>query len=283
MKVVKTIKEMKEIVRGWKQKGLSVGFVPTMGYLHEGHQSLIKLARENDKIVVSIFVNPIQFGLGEDLEDYPRNFERDCQICRENEVDLIFYPELSEMYDRDFSTFVEVEGLTEELCGLSRPGHFRGVCTVVNKLFHIVNPDRAYLGQKDAQQLAVIKRMVRDLAMDVEVIGAPIIREEDGLAMSSRNKYLSIEERSAALILSKTLKLAEDLVKNGEKDADVIVSAMKNNIERSPLARIDYVKIVTADSMKVVKYIDQAVLIAVAVMIGETRLIDNFIYDTRKF
>lgn len=283
MKVVKTIKEMKEIVRGWKQKGLSVGFVPTMGYLHEGHQSLIKLARENDKIVVSIFVNPIQFGPGEDLEDYPRNFERDCQVCRENEVDLIFYPEISEMYDRDFSTFVEVEGLTEELCGRSRPGHFRGVCTVVNKLFHIVNPDKAYFGQKDAQQLAIIKRMVRDLSMDVEVIGAAIIREEDGLAMSSRNQYLTKEERSAALILSKTLKLAENLVKNGERDADVIVSAMINNIERSPLATIDYVKIVTEDSMKIVKHIDQPVLIAVAVMIGETRLIDNFIFDVRKF
>ena len=283
MKVVKTIKEMKEIVRGWKQKGLSVGFVPTMGYLHEGHQSLIKLARENDKIVVSIFVNPIQFGRGEDLEHYPRNFERDCQVCRENEVDLIFYPELTEMYDRDFSTFVEVEGLTEELCGRSRPGHFRGVCTVVNKLFHIVNPDRAYFGQKDAQQLAIIKRMVRDLSMDIEVIGAPIIREEDGLAMSSRNQYLSKEERSAALIINKTLKIGENLLKNGERDADVIVSEMKNNIERSPLARIDYVKIVTADSMKVVKCIDQPILLAVAVMIGETRLIDNFIYDARKF
>lgn len=282
MKVVKTIKEMKEIVREWKQKGLSVGFVPTMGYLHEGHESLIKLARENDKIVVSIFVNPTQFGPGEDLERYPRDFKRDCQMCSENEVDAIFYPEVSEMYDREFSTFVDVSGLTEELCGLSRPGHFRGVCTVVNKLFHIVDPDRAYFGQKDAQQLAVIKRMVRDLAMDIEVIGAPIIREEDGLAMSSRNQYLSKEERSAALILSETIKLGEDLVKKGEMNADRIVDAMISNIERSPLAKIDYVKIVNADSMELVHSIDQPILAAIAVTIGKTRLIDNFIYDVRK-
>lgn len=283
MKVVKTIKEMKEIVKEWKKQGLSVGFVPTMGYLHEGHRSLIKLARENDKIVVSIFVNPIQFGPREDLELYPRDFERDCQICSEDEVDVIFYPEVSEMYDKGFSTFVDVDGLTEELCGRSRPGHFRGVCTVVNKLFHIVKPDRAYFGQKDAQQLAVIKRMVRDLAMDIEVIGAPIIREEDGLAMSSRNKYLNNDERKAALILSETIKLGEDLVKRGEKDAGVIVDAMMNNIARTPLAKIDYVKIVNADSMKIVSAIDQPILAAIAVTIGTTRLIDNFIYDATKF
>ncbi len=283
MKVVKTIKEMKEIVKEWKKQGLSVGFVPTMGYLHEGHRSLLKLARENDKIVVSIFVNPIQFGPREDLELYPRDFERDCQICSEDEVDVIFYPEVSEMYDKGFSTFVDVDGLTEELCGRSRPGHFRGVCTVVNKLFHIVKPDRAYFGQKDAQQLAVIKRMVRDLAMDIEVIGAPIIREEDGLAMSSRNQYLNNEERKAALILSETIKLGEDLVKRGEKDAGVIVSAMMNNIARTPLAKIDYVKIVNADSMKIVNAIDQPILAAIAVTIGTTRLIDNFIYDATKF
>lgn len=283
MKVVQTIKEVKEIVREWKESGLTVGFVPTMGFLHEGHKSLMKLARDNDKVVVSIFVNPIQFGPGEDLERYPRDFEKDCEICAENAVDLIFYPEISEMYPGDFSTYVDVDGLTEELCGLSRPGHFRGVCTVVNKLFHIVNPDKAYFGQKDAQQLAVIKRMVRDLSMDIEVIGAPIIREADGLAMSSRNKYLNEEERCAALILSETIKLGENLVKNGEMNADRIVDAMISNIKRTPIAKIDYVKIVNADSMEAVHSIDQPILAAIAVTIGKTRLIDNFIYDATKF
>ena len=208
MKVVTTIKEVRENVKQWKKEGQTVGFVPTMGYLHEGHGSLITKARENnDKVVVSIFVNPMQFGPTEDLDSYPRDLEKDSKYCESLGVDLIFHPEPSEMYHDDFSSYVDMSVLTEELCGLSRPVHFRGVCTVVNKLFNIVQPDRAYFGEKDAQQLAIIKHMVQDLNMDIEVVGCPIIREEDGLAKSSRNTYLSPEERKAALVLSQTINL----------------------------------------------------------------------------
>ena len=197
MQVVSTIKEVKELVRSWKKEGNTVGFVPTMGYLHEGHGSLITEARKNnDRVVVSIFVNPMQFGPTEDLESYPRDLEKDSAFCESLGADLIFHPEPEGMYHKDFSSFVDMSVLTEELCGLSRPVHFRGVCTVVSKLFNIVEPDRAYFGQKDAQQLAVIKHMVEDLNMNVEAIGCPIIREEDGLAKSSRNTYLSPEERA---------------------------------------------------------------------------------------
>lgn len=279
MQIVETIREVIQIIKEWKVEGLTIGFVPTMGYLHEGHQSLMKLAGENDKVVVSIFVNPIQFGPEEDFDSYPRNFENDCKVCMENKVDLLFHPDVQEMYAKDFTTFVDMTGPTEELCGLSRPGHFRGVCTVVNKLFHIVNPDKAYFGQKDAQQLAVIRRMVRDLNMNVEVVGAPIIRENDGLAMSSRNKYLSKEERKAALILSQTIKLGKALVQSGEKNVDVIVEKMQSNLKKEPLAKIDYVKIVDASSMEIVKKVDRPILTAMAVYIGKTRLIDNFIYE----
>ena len=216
MKVVTTVKEVRELVKGWKKEGQSVGFVPTMGYLHEGHGSLISAARkDNDKVVVSIFVNPMQFGPTEDLESYPRDLEKDSAYCESLGADLIFHPEASEMYTDGFSSFVDMSVLTEELCGLSRPVHFRGVCTVVNKLFNIVQPDRAYFGQKDAQQLAVIKHMVEDLNMDVTVIGCPIVREEDGLAKSSRNTYLSPEERKAALVLSKTIFMGQKLVEEG--------------------------------------------------------------------
>ena len=212
MKVVTTIKEVRENVKQWKKEGQTVGFVPTMGYLHEGHGSLITKARENnDKVVVSIFVNPMQFGPTEDLDSYPRDLEKDSKYCESLGVDLIFHPEPSEMYHDDFSSYVDMSVLTEELCGLSRPVHFRGVCTVVNKLFNIVQPDRAYFGEKDAQQLAIIKHMVQDLNMDIEVVGCPIIREEDGLAKSSRNTYLSPEERKAALVLSQTINLAKQL------------------------------------------------------------------------
>ena len=204
MKLARTVQEVKEQVRGWKQQGLSVGLVPTMGYLHEGHQSLIKRAvAENDRVVVSVFVNPIQFAPNEDLETYPRDLEADCALCESTGAAMVFHPEPSEMYHDDFTTFVDMTGVTKELCGKSRPTHFRGVCTVVNKLFNIVTPDKAYFGQKDAQQLAVIRRMVRNLNMNVEVVGCPIIREADGLAKSSRNTYLSAEERKAALVLSK--------------------------------------------------------------------------------
>ena len=278
MKVVGTIKEVRELVKEWKRNGESVGFVPTMGYLHEGHGSLITKARENnDKVVVSIFVNPLQFGPSEDLESYPRDLEKDSKFCESLGADLIFHPEPEEMYHDDFSSYVDMSVLTEELCGLSRPVHFRGVCTVVSKLFNIVQPDNAYFGEKDAQQLAIIKHMVQDLNMDVNVVGCPIVREEDGLAKSSRNTYLSTEERQAALILSKTIELAKKLIAEGEKDADVVVTKMKANIETEPMAKIDYVKAVNGLTMQQQKEIKAPMLIAMAVYIGKTRLIDNAI------
>lgn len=279
MKVVSTVKEVREIIKAWKKEGKTVGFVPTMGYLHEGHQSLIEHAGENDKVVVSIFVNPMQFGPTEDLDSYPRDLEHDSAICEKAGADLIFHPEPSEMYASDFSTFVDMTVLTEELCGLSRPVHFRGVCTVVSKLFHIVTPDRAYFGQKDAQQLAVIKHMVRDLNMDIEVIGCPIVRESDGLAKSSRNTYLSKEERQAALIVSQSIRLGEEMVKNGERDAKKVIQAMSDLVSTEPLAKIDYIKVVDALSMQQVDQIEKDILVAVAIYIGKTRLIDNFSFE----
>ena len=275
MKIVGTVKEVREQVKEWKKQGLSVGFVPTMGYLHEGHKSLMDAARKgNDKVVVSIFVNPMQFGPTEDLATYPRDLDHDAALCESAGVDLIFHPEPEEMYEKDFCSFVDMTGLTEGLCGKTRPIHFRGVCTVVNKLFNIVTPDHAYFGQKDGQQLAVIKRMVRDLNMDIEIVGCPIVREEDGLAKSSRNTYLSPEERKAALILSKTVALGKELAKT-EKDANKVVEAMKKNIETEPLAKIDYVEAVDALSMAPVEKLEGACMLAMAVYIGKTRLIDN--------
>lgn len=275
MKIVGTVKEVREHVKEWKKQGLSVGFVPTMGYLHEGHKSLMDAARKgNDKVVVSIFVNPMQFGPTEDLATYPRDLDHDAALCESAGVDLIFHPEAEEMYEKDFCSFVDMTGLTEGLCGKTRPIHFRGVCTVVNKLFNIVTPDHAYFGQKDGQQLAVIKRMVRDLNMDIEIVGCPIVREEDGLAKSSRNTYLSPEERKAALILSKTVALGKELAKT-EKDANKVVEAMKKNIETEPLAKIDYVEAVDALSMAPVEKLEGACMLAMAVYIGKTRLIDN--------
>lgn len=274
MKIVGTVKEVREQVKEWKKQGLSVGFVPTMGYLHEGHKSLMDAARKgNDKVVVSIFVNPMQFGPTEDLAN-PRDLNHDAALCESAGVDLIFHPEAEEMYEKDFCSFVDMTGLTEGLCGKTRPIHFRGVCTVVNKLFNIVTPDHAYFGQKDGQQLAVIKRMVRDLNMDIEIVGCPIVREEDGLAKSSRNTYLSSEERKAALILSKTVALGKELAKT-EKDANKVVEAMKKNIETEPLAKIDYVEAVDALSMAPVEKLEGTCMLAMAVYIGKTRLIDN--------
>ena len=275
MKIVGTVKEVREQVKEWKKQGLSVGFVPTMGYLHEGHKSLMDAARKgNDKVVVSIFVNPMQFGPTEDLATYPRDLDHDAALCESAGVDLIFHPEAEEMYEKDFCSFVDMTGLTEGLCGKTRPIHFRGVCTVVNKLFNIVTPDHAYFGQKDGQQLAVIKRMVRDLNMDIEIVGCPIVREEDGLAKSSRNTYLSPEERKAALILSKTVALGKEHAKT-EKDANKVVEAMKKNIETEPLAKIDYVEAVDALSMAPVEKLEGTCMLAMAVYIGKTRLIDN--------
>ena len=277
MRIIKTIDEINYIIKSWKKEGLTVGLVPTMGYLHEGHASLIDASkRDNDKTVVSVFVNPIQFGPTEDLDSYPRDIEHDSRLVEAHGGDIIFNPEPEEMYHEGFSSFVDMTILTQELCGLSRPIHFRGVCTVVMKLFNIVKPDRAYFGEKDAQQLAVIKHMVDDLNMDLEIVGCPIIREENGLAKSSRNTYLSDEEKKAALILSKTIFMGMDMVKSGETDCERIVKAMKENIENEPLAKIDYVKIVDEKTMQQIKMLDRPALCAMAVYIGKTRLIDNF-------
>ena len=249
MQIVKTIDEVRKTVKAWKKEGLTVGLVPTMGYLHEGHKSLIERAvKENDRVVVSDFVNPTQFGPNEDFESYPRDINADAQLCESTGASIIFNPEADEMYDNAL-TFVDMNKITKVLCGKTRPIHFSGVCTVVSKLFNIVQPDRAYFGQKDAQQLCVIKKMVKDLNFDIEIVGCPIIRENDGLAKSSRNTYLSPEERKAALILSKTVKLAKELIDAGEKDADVVVAKMKENIETEPMAKIDYVKAVNGLTM----------------------------------
>ncbi len=270
--------EVRQQVKEWKKEGLSVGLVPTMGYLHEGHRSLIKKSVEqNDRTVVSIFVNPIQFAPNEDLERYPRDLPADARLCEQTGADLIFNPSPEEMYPDGFCSFTDMTGPTSLLCGRSRPTHFRGVCTVVNKLFNIAAPDRAYFGQKDAQQLAVIKRMAKDLNIPVEIVGCPIIREEDGLAKSSRNTYLNARERQAALILSKTVFMGMELVKSGLTDAEALVKAMKENIQTEPLAKIDYVEAVDFDAISPVEKIRENTLVAMAVYIGKTRLIDNFI------
>lgn len=279
MKIVSTVQEVREQVNAWKKEGFTIGFVPTMGYLHEGHASLMDKAGENDKVVVSIFVNPMQFGPNEDLDSYPRDLDHDAEICREHGVDLIFHPTPEEMYGDNFHTYVDMNVLTQELCGLSRPAHFRGVCTVVAKLFNIVLPDHAYFGQKDAQQLAIIKRMVKDLNMPLEVHGCPIVREKDGLAKSSRNTYLSPKERKAALVLSRSIMLGKKMAEKGERDCSKIISAMTEEIQKEPLANIDYVKIVDLETMQQVASIENGILAAIAVYIGKTRLIDNFIIE----
>lgn len=278
MKITTTVEETREIVRGWKKEGLSIGLVPTMGFLHEGHASLIRKACEqNDRVVVSDFVNPTQFGPNEDLAAYPRDFERDCALCEDIGASLVFHPEPSEMY-HDQRTYVNIEELSETLCGVTRPIHFRGVCTVVSKLFNIVTPDRAYFGQKDAQQLAIIRKMVIDLNFGIEIVGCPIVREEDGLAKSSRNTYLSPEERKAALCLSRAVKKGMEVISKG-CTSESVISEMKKVIEAEPLARIDYVQVVDALNMQPVEKVDKSVLVAMAVYIGKTRLIDNFSYD----
>ena len=280
MKIAYTVEDVKSQVRQWKKEGLTVGLVPTMGYLHEGHESLIKRAvAENDRVVVSVFLNPTQFAPNEDLANYPRDFEADTKLCEGAGAALVFHPEPSEMYAEDACTFVDMTAVAKELCGKSRPIHFRGVCTVVNKLMNISMADRAYFGQKDAQQLAVIRRMVRDLNMNVEVVGCPIIREADGLAKSSRNTYLSEEERKAGLVLSQAVMLGQKLVAEGEKSAAAVTGAMSELISAEPLAKIDYVSMVSWDSIEPVETIEGPVLVAMAVYIGKTRLIDNFIYE----
>lgn len=278
MEIAVTVKEVRNQVNEWRRQGMSVGLVPTMGYLHEGHKSLITRAvSENDKVVVSVFVNPMQFGPSEDLESYPRDMDRDVAVCEEAGAALVFHPQPSEMYHEGFSSYIDMNTLTKGLCGKSRPIHFRGVCTVVAKLFNIVAPDRAYFGQKDAQQLAVVRHMADDLSYGIEIVGCPIVREEDGLAKSSRNTYLNSEERKAALILNKALSEGKKLINAGEKDADKVKNTISEIINTEPLARIDYVEVVSWDALEPIKEIDGQVLAAVAVFIGKTRLIDNFI------
>ena len=281
MIIAATISEVRAQVAAWKKEGLTVGLVPTMGYLHEGHASLVdKAVSQCDRVVASVFVNPTQFGPGEDLESYPRDFDRDCKLLEEHGCSMVFHPEVSEMYYPDAATFVEIlSDMPKQLCGKTRPIHFRGVCTVVSKLFNIVTPDKAFFGQKDAQQLAIIRRMVRDMAYGIEIVGCPIIREADGLAKSSRNTYLSAEERQAALVLSKAVFLGQKLVSEGEKNAAKVLSAMTALIEAEPLARIDYVSAVDGITMQPIDTIEPNALVAMAVYIGKTRLIDNFIVE----
>lgn len=279
MKIVNQISEVRQQIAEWKKEGLTIGYVPTMGYLHEGHGSLIQEARKQDRVIVSIFVNPMQFGPTEDLASYPRDFEKDSKYCESLGTDCIFAPEPDEMYQNGFCSYTDMDILTQELCGLSRPVHFRGVCTVLNKFFNIIQPDFAYFGQKDAQQVAVVKRMVLDLNIPVEIVSCPIIREMDGLAKSSRNTYLSVEERTAALCLSKAVNLGKQLIEEGCKDANRVVEQMKQLIRQEPLANIDYVKAVDGLTMQQISLIQEPTLIAMAVYIGKTRLIDNFVIE----
>ena len=275
------IDEVKANVREWKKAGLTIGLVPTMGYLHEGHASLIERARrECDKVIVSDFVNPIQFGPKEDLATYPRDFEADCKLCEGLGADLIFHPEPEEMYLDGFHSYVGVDTLSTELCGKSRPIHFNGVCTVVSKLFNITEADKAYFGEKDAQQLAIVKRMVRDLNFNIEIVGCPIIREKDGLAKSSRNTYLNEDERKKALIIHQALTKGEEMVRSGEKDANKVKETVRSIIESEPICRVDYVEIVDWNELQKVDTIDGPILTAVAVYMDEkVRLIDNFIVE----
>ena len=277
MQVTKTVEETRKQIKQWKKEGKTIGLVPTMGFLHEGHASLIRKCREqNDIVVVSDFVNPTQFGPNEDLEAYPRDFERDSKLCESLGADLIFAPSPEDMY-HDPHAFVSIDTLSETLCGKTRPIHFKGVCTVVTKLFHIVAPDRAYFGEKDAQQLAIIRKMVKDLNFDIEIVGCPIVREEDGLAKSSRNTYLNDKERQAALCLSRAVKTGKEVIYTGA-DAKEVLNPMKAIIEAEPLASIDYVMMVDALTMQPIEKADRDVLVAMAVYIGKTRLIDNFSY-----
>lgn len=277
MRVVKTVKTMQRVAEQLRSEG-RVGFVPTMGALHQGHLKLMEVAREKcDRLVVSIFVNPIQFGPKEDYRFYPRDLQRDLRLVKQVGADVVFYPDVKEMYPKGYATYVEVEGLTRYLCGRSRPGHFRGVTTVVAKLFNIVKPHLAVFGQKDAQQAFVIKRMVKDLNYDIEVLVVPTVREKDGLAMSSRNVYLNSKERRQAPVLYRALKLAEGLIRNGERDAKRVKQAMRSLIREESEGRIDYIEIVDTNRLEPVKKLKGEVLIALAVYFGKARLIDNII------
>ena len=276
MRTSDSIKNVRAFIKEARLNGQTVGFVPTMGFLHKGHLSLIETAKkENDFVVVSIFVNPTQFGPNEDFASYPRDFERDKALCESKGSDLIFYPTPEIMYPENFSTYINVENLTEGLCGASRPGHFRGVATVVAKLFNIVQPEKAYFGQKDAQQVAVLKQMTKDLNFDIDIVSCPIIREVDGLALSSRNTYLVGDERKTALVLSKSLNLARKMIESGEKSSETVYKAIEKLISSEPSAKIEYIEILNNETLKAVKELSGDILIALAVRIGKPRLIDN--------
>lgn len=283
MRIFTQISDIKAEIKKLKSEGKSIGFVPTMGFLHEGHISLIdKSVMENDITVASIFVNPTQFGPAEDLSAYPRDFERDCKMLESANTDIIFYPSPSEMYGEGFCTSVSLKGITDVLCGISRPVHFSGVATVVTKLFNIVSPDRAYFGEKDFQQLQVIKRMVKDLNMDTEVVGMPIIREADGLAKSSRNVYLSPEERVSALALSKSFSVVQSLLDKDERNTDFIKNAVADFIKGFSFTRIDYIEIVSPESLQPLDEVNGDFVIALAVYVGKARLIDNRYFEVSK-
>lgn len=280
MIIANTISQVRDQIRQWRREGLTVGLVPTMGYLHEGHGSLVgKAAEDCDRVVASVFVNPTQFAPGEDLASYPRDFERDCEILKKQGCSMVFHPSVDEMYpdgNGRTDTYIEIlNDMPKQLCGRTRPNHFRGVCTVVGKLFNIVLPDKAYFGEKDAQQLAIIRRMVRDLSYGIEIVGCPIVREPDGLAKSSRNIHLKPDERKAAAVLYRSLKIAEEMASDGEKSSKAVTDAVRAEIEKEPLAEVEYVSAVDSLSMEPVETVGKGTLIAIAVRIGQTRLIDN--------
>ncbi|MFQ8603013.1 MAG: pantoate--beta-alanine ligase [Anaerovoracaceae bacterium] len=283
MIIAQTIAQVREKVNDWKRQGLTVGLVPTMGALHEGHASLVeKAVRSCDRVVASIFVNPTQFAANEDMESYPRNFEKDCGILEEKGCHMVFHPGVEEMYPKGFATYVELKSdMTRQLCGKSRPEHFKGVCTVVSKLFNIVAPDKAFFGEKDAQQLAVIRQMNRDMSFGIEIVGCPTVREKDGLAKSSRNSYLSKSERAAAAVIYKAVKAAQELIGSLKEDGKeiesrLIIETMEDIISKEPMARIDYIEAVDGMSLLPAEYLNSGDLVAVAVYVGNTRLIDNF-------
>ena len=285
MIIANTISQVRDQVRQWRREGLTVGLVPTMGYLHEGHGSLVEKAAEDcDRVVASVFVNPTQFAPGEDLASYPRDFERDCEILEKQGCSMVFHPSVDEMYpdgNGKTDTYIEIlNDMPKQLCGRTRPNHFRGVCTVVGKLFNIVLPDKAYFGEKDAQQLAIIRRMVRDLSYGIEIVGCPIVREPDGLAKSSRNIHLKPDERKAAAVLYRSLKIAEEMASDGEKSSKTVTDAVRAEIEKEPLAEVEYVSAVDSLRMEPVETVGKGTLIAIAVRIGQTRLIDNCLLHT---
>lgn len=280
MQLIKKIKEMQAYSDEARARGKIIGFVPTMGYLHEGHLSLVRAAKKDcDVVIVSIFVNPTQFGPNEDFNDYPRDFEHDSALLEKEKADILFYPSVDEMYPEEQLTWVKIDKIAEHLCGISRPTHFQGVATVVSKLFNIAKPHKAYFGQKDYQQCLVIKKMAKDLDFDIDIVICPTVREKDGIAMSSRNKYISHEERKSALSLDKSLVMAKKMIENGENDIEKIKRHIKEMIEKEKSAKIDYIEILNSKNLEKIKKIKGNAIIALAVFIGKTRLIDNMLIE----